>query len=523
MTLNLNNLAEVKGKLARCDTATFRSRGDSYLSFVRQLRIVRFRHLHDLCIDFEHPVTVIAGTNTIGKTSLLLLLACSHERFMKVDSTSPTPSLREHSWNDVMSFTSHEAVDEDYVYELEWRVGTEDRTGTGKRLARTGKWGGLGKKDARPDRKSAKIRDREVRLVDLERILPGRSFTSALYRKANEGSAQRLAPDVEKAFAYVFGVTSVELSALGGHINKQCFLISEPERSYSTYNAASGQESVIYLLRDIIESPSDTLVLIDEVEAGFHPSVQRRLADVIQYIAWRDKKQFVITTHSPTLLTSFPARSRRFIESKGTGFRVIKGISAAAARSKMDSIGYPLVRLYCEDELAAFLIRKILIAMADEHPFADRLVNIICSGPINAVKNDYVRDSRNFSQMTNRVGYCAVFDGDHKDHPEFSNYFENPNELVTFLFPYEAPEKFLVRAYLREHSSPELEAGLAHNDHHTLFQVMVNLGLAADAAEARGLCYSAFEVQPEYTKHSRDLEDFLTRVLTHFTEVVDES
>ena len=277
---------------------------------------------------------------------------------MKVDSTAPAGQLREHNWRDVLAFTNHETSTQDYSYRLEWRVGTSNRSGEGKRLASSRAWSGLGKRSSDTSRINAKIRDREVRFIDLERVLPGRSFSNALYRKANAANAERLDSEVEQAFSYVFGVQGVELSEVGSHINKSCFLISNTDESYSSYNAASGEEAVIYLLKDIFYCPSDSLILIDEIEAGFHPSVQRKLADIIQYISWRDKKQFIITTHSPTLLSALPGKSRRFIEKNNDGFRVISRISPHAARSKMDAVGYPLLILYCED-LRDFLIRVV--------------------------------------------------------------------------------------------------------------------------------------------------------------------
>lgn len=521
MTLNLQNIDDAKRKLEACNTSVFNDAGSSFTVFINELKVNSFRHLSDLTIDFEHPITVIAGTNKIGKTSLLLLLACSHERFMKLDSTTPAPSLREHAWSDVLSFTSHETVNNDYSYELKWRVGTDNRSGEGKRLASTKAWSGLGKKSSDTSRMNAKIRDREVRFVDLERVLPGRSFSNALYRKANSAPKVRLNSEVEQAFSYVFDLTAVEINEVGGHINKSCFMISGPEESYSTFNAASGEESVIYLLKDLIECPNNSLILIDEIEAGFHPSVQRKLADIVQYVAWRDKKQFVITTHSPTLLSAFPGKSRRFIERTQDGFRVIREISHHAARSKMDSVGYPLVRLYCEDDLAAFLIRKALVKAAQQYPQFERLVNIITSGPIDQVKNDYTRHKRNFRQYSNRIGFCAVFDGDHKDHPDYSDYFDNTTEKAMFIYPYDAPEKFLVRAYLNATPHNELRAAFEHSDHHSLFQAMVNLGLATDVSDARTLCYAAFSASPEFAKHEQELRDFLIQVVTEFSNLSD--
>lgn len=519
--LQLQNIEEKKAQLDNCNAWLFQSADNSFRHFVKKITVESFRHIENLDIEFEHPVTVIAGTNKIGKTSILLLLACSFERFMKADSTSPAGEIREHAWKDVLSFTAHETASNDYTYQLEWRVGTQDRSGEGKRLASSKAWSGLGKKSADLTRINAKIRDREVRLIDLERILPGRSFSNALFRKANEAEIVRVDEEVEQAFSYVFDDSPVQIYEAGRRINKTCFLISHGDVAddYSSFNAASGEEAVIYLLQDILGAPHDSLILIDEVEAGFHPSVQRKLADLIQYVSWRDKKQFIISTHSSTFLSSFPPKSRRFLEVVGGKYRSIARISHQAARSKMDSIGYPIMRCYCEDELAAFLIQKAMAQVSLEHPHFSRLVNLIQSGPINEVKNDYIRHKRNFGQYRNRIGYGAVFDGDHIDHPEYSSYFGNNDENVQFLYPYDAPEKFLIRAYLSQHPNAQLRSALDHSDHHSLFQQMVNLGIAADIPDARGQCYTAFENSPEFTKHYAELRDFLVRTVRKFSEM----
>lgn len=522
MTLELQNIDEAKKKLERCDTAVFSDVGSSYKYFVRQMKINSFRHINNLSISFEHPVTVIAGTNKTGKTSLLLLLACSHEQFKKVDSTSPTPSLRDHSWNDVISFTSHESSSNNYSYELEWRVGSQNRRGEGKRLITSKAWSGLAKKSSDISRLNAKIRDREVRLIDLERMLPSRSFTNALFRKANSANRERLNVDIEEAFAYIFDLVEVEIYAVGSHINKSCFLVSRQNSpTYSTFNAATGEESLISLLRDVIDSPKYSLILIDEIEAGFHPSVQRKLADLIQYIAWQHKKQFVITTHSPTTVSAFSSKSRRFIERNGNDYRVYSGISPQAARSKMDIVGYPLVQLYCEDDLASFLIKQVLKKMSRTQPFFHRVFNIVESGPIDQVKNDYVRHQRNFKQFAGRLGFCAVFDGDHIAHIGYRIYDQNPEEQTLFLYPHEAPEKFLVRSYLSVNNNEALAAALAHADHHTLFDKMTELGIASDNNDALSQCYRAFEQSLHYARHEAEMQDFLLRINTYFSELSD--
>lgn len=317
--LNLQNIVAAKNNLLYYDPTTFAGNQNSFRYFLNRIKINSFRHVSDLDFTFDHPITVISGTNKIGKTSLLLLIACSHENFMKFDSTKPETDFRRHTWRDVLNFTSHESATRNYSYELFWRVGNDNRTGEGKRAATKRSWTGLGKASSDLTRINAQIRDKQVRLIDLERLLPARNFSNSLIRKISSAPQIRLHPDIEQAFNYIFELTTlVQIYKIGSHINKVAYLLTPPVAAgaepYSSYNAASGEESLLNILVDIFEAPMDSLILIDELEAGIHPNIQRRLADVIQYISWHHKKQFILTTHSPSLMASFPQKSRKFID-----------------------------------------------------------------------------------------------------------------------------------------------------------------------------------------------------------------
>jgi AAA domain, putative AbiEii toxin, Type IV TA system len=521
VALQIQNLSSAKRKLVNCDVTAFDNPNQSFTWFVRSIHIARFRHIVDLPLDFTHPITAIAGVNRSGKTSVLLLIACSHEQFLRPDASSSSIGTRDHGWNDVLSFTSHENVNADYQYEMTWRRAAQTFQGTGKRLHTSRAWSGLGKKSSDPSRMNAKIRQREVRLVDLERLLPARAFSDSLFRKANAATAAPLNPDIAQAFAYIFDTQVTSIAEAGQHLNRRCFVITRAGAVYSTYNAASGEEAVIYLLKDLIESPSNSLILIEEIEAGIHPSVLRKVIDIVHIVAWRDKKQVIFTTHSPTALSAVDSKSRRFIEVVNGQWRCSSGISMQAASSKMDSVAHPLVQLYCEDDLAQFLISQQLVALSTTESYLQRLVNVVPSGPIDQVKNDYTRHKRNFVHLRVKLGYCAVFDGDYKNDPSYSNYHENAQEFTAFIYPYDKPEKFLVRAYLMTNPNESLEAALQHTDHHTLFNQMVELGLATDAKDARGICFTAFRNTPEYQKHSEDLQSLIRRAITHFTALPD--
>lgn len=515
--MDFTKIHKIKEKLDNCDVSGFRNAEESFVRFVESIEVENFRRLKNLTLEFRHPITAICGQNRIGKTSILLLLACSHEDFLRLDSSKPEPTWRHHNWKDVLAFTNYETERNDYIYRLKWRVGVKRHEGEGKRLATSKAWSGLGKRAA--DRINAKIRGREVRLIDLERILPARSFSASLLRKVAQGEVVDLSDDISRAFCYVLEAPFDEhfkISEVAGHVNKRCYLISDKAHAYSSFNAASGEESLINLLRDVIEAPRESLILIDELEAGLHPSVQRRVADVLSMVAWLHKKQFVITTHSATLIDAFPPVSRQFIEMGEAGFRVIRQIAPETAMSKMDSIGHPLVHLYCEDDLAQFLVKKVLLEITRIHPYFDRLFDVVLSGGAGHIKTDFLRHKNKFSQVKNRHGFGAVFDGDMFGKQEFKGIVQDEN--VHFMWPREAPEVALVKAYLAENKSAALQSALENANPHELFQRMVDLGFAADKHDARSVCYASFERSVEYSDFFQGLRDYVLGLAARFSD-----
>ena len=517
--MDFTNINSKIAKLNACDVNTFQTSQNSFTHFALELKVERFRHLSEVMLPLNHPVTVLAGTNKIGKTSLLLLLACSHEKFMRLDASKPEPTWREHAWKDVLTFTKHETETNDYTYSMKWRLANKSQTGEGKRLASSKSWSGLGKK-SKEVRRNAKIKDREVRLIDLDRLLPARSFSASLLRKSGNSTLTKMSDELAKAFCYVLDFpysSGFEISEVGGHVNKRCYLIDSHSHSYSSYGAASGEEALINLLRDILDAPDGSLILIDEIEAGFHPAVQRKLVKVICQIAWEQKKQFVVTSHSSTIIDAVPEKSRKFIENHNGHYRTISGIAPQSALSKMDSIGHPLVRLFCEDDLAAFLIKKVATVVSKEDKNFKRLFEIIRSGPANMVKTDYERHKHFFDQLRNKIGYCAVFDGDHRNKDGYKELADT-DEFVHFLKPDTAPEVALAEAYLASNPNDELKAFLDSDNHHAFFQKMVDMDLVADKWDARNKCYTAFEVSPEYDTHFEALKAFLIETAAHFSE-----
>ena len=165
--------------------------------FLRNIKLSPFRHISDLTINFVHPISVIAGTNRSGKSTILMALACSHFDFKKRNVHNG--KLERHTWSSIMQFTSHDKQVMDWTYSITYKIGEKELTKQGQRKALTKKWNGIGKKESQ-------FTEREVIFLDLDRILPPRNFGRAIYYKAKNSSITSIStsnvPRIEKCLSY---------------------------------------------------------------------------------------------------------------------------------------------------------------------------------------------------------------------------------------------------------------------------------------------------------------------------------
>ena len=54
-----------------------------YPLFFDKIKFEKFRHIENLEVSFNNPISVISGTNKSGKTTILLSIACSHYNFKR--------------------------------------------------------------------------------------------------------------------------------------------------------------------------------------------------------------------------------------------------------------------------------------------------------------------------------------------------------------------------------------------------------------------------------------------------------
>ncbi len=432
--------------------------------FVTELEFDKFRHINKLEVKFHHPISVISGVNRVGKSTILMALACSHVRFMKRNPNNGT--LERQTWSSLMQFTSKDIQSVDWTYYMSYKTGAKKGPKKrGQRKASTKKWNGIAKKEGQFD-------ERLVVMTDLDRCLPARFYSSSLFNKSKNAHSNQIATSKSQLIAVYMSYILEEqftLMKLASHQDKDVFTY-QSNHEYSSYNAATGEETLIRIILDAVEAEKKSLILIDEIELGLHPKIQRRLMDVLYHIAREDEKQFILTTHSATILSSVPNKSRIFLDKKGDGNIVaLHGISVNQALSKMDSLSYPLIDLYCEDDIAEKVIQCALREMQKTDKDIMNVVNIIKSGASNIVYSDFSSHLRLMPHKKVKTGCGCILDGDQVGDTRFKEH----SSKIHFLLGNDSPEKILVSAYEEAYPNTSLNYHINSSNNHSLFDKMV--------------------------------------------------
>ncbi len=83
-------------------------------------------------------------------------------------------------------------------------------------------------------------------------------------------------------------------------------IFNEANSQYSEAVAGSGEVSVVSTVMEILESPDDGLILLDEPEVSLHPAAQRMFRELLLEKCSKSGCQVVLTTHSPFFIDGMP-------------------------------------------------------------------------------------------------------------------------------------------------------------------------------------------------------------------------
>ena len=317
--------------------------------FLAEIHLEGIRGIDDIRVVFDYPVSVIAGGNASGKSTVLFAAACAY----KVPGAGVKDFVPSTLFPDYRPKLGRRE-DEKGEIVIEFDYSTPDGRRS-MRWRRSKGWNRsfLGRKNASQPERPIYLRTlsnlsnpSEVRGVLSMSRLSSEPLESPLTASQIE-FAQRMLP-----FRYS------EVVHLSSGSKNLLFAAQEGGASYSELHMAAGERAILRLSQEIAQLEG-ALVLIDEVEAGLHPWVQQLLMLQLQQLALRNDLQIIVTSHSPVVLDSVPAHGRIFLERDERGRVAVRPAYRDVVQDALYGRSGDALNLLCEDDAAEGILHGI--------------------------------------------------------------------------------------------------------------------------------------------------------------------
>ena len=426
--------------------------------FLAEVSIDGIRGINDLRVGFDYPVSVIAGGNASGKSTVLFAAACAYkvpgagvrdfvpstlfpDYRLRVGARQAPSGATRASLPRRTLFPDYRPVGERQDGRPKTTIEFQYATPEGRRAMRWQRskaWSRnfLGRRGGKQPERPVYLRTlsnlsnpSEVRSVlgmSQLRVAPAESPLTAL----QVDFAQRMLP-----FDYA---TVVRLSS-----GAKSLLFAEQASgaAYSELHMAAGERAVLRLAAEIAQL-RDALVLIDEVEAGLHPWVQQLLMLQLQQLALLNNLQVLVTTHSPVVLECVPENGRVFLERDESGKVAVVPAYRDLVQDALYGRSDESLNVLCEDDAAEGILQGVLDDLLPKHRVRRESVRI----GRDTGANEFPAHATAFRKFGQIESFVFVLDGDKRDSriaSEIRSRAQRDDVPVFYLPGDQAPEMWV--------------------------------------------------------------------------------
>ncbi|MCY4234303.1 MAG: AAA family ATPase [Bacteroidetes bacterium] len=407
--------------------------------FLLEVSLNGLRAIDDLQVSFEYPVSVIAGGNATGKSTVLFAAACAYRvPNSGVRDFVPSTLFPDFRPKSGVRYDERSKVNLDYHY----------ATPTGRQSMRWQRIKGWNRSYF--GRKNAIQPERPVYLRTLSNLSNPSEVRGVLSMSRMKGIpeespltplqiefAQRMLP-----FQYsdVVDLTNGSKSLM--------FAAQKGGASYSELHMAAGERALLRLAKEIANLEG-ALVLIDEVEAGLHPFVQQLLMLQLQELALRRNLQIIVTSHSPVVLDSVHPLGRIFLEREPGGSVAVRSAYKDVIQNALYGQSSHQLNILCEDNIAEAILRGIFDVLIPRLRIRMETIKI----GRNTGAGEFPTHAKAFKSFGMVENFVFVLDGDQQKDIMTSKIREaaNYNVPVLFLPGSEGPETW-IWSKLRTHT-----------------------------------------------------------------------
>ncbi len=399
--------------------------------FLDEVYLDGIRGLEKLRVIFDYPVSVVAGGNATGKSTVLFAAACAY----KVPGAGPREYVPSTLFPD---FRPKQGARQDRRDEVVLRF--EYSTPDGRRSMQWRRVKGwnrsfLGRKHARQPERSLYLRT----LSNLSNPSEVRGVLSMSRAKTAFRETPLTASQIRFA-RQVLPFHYEEVVELASGRKNLLFAARRGGAEYSELHMAAGERAILRLCQEIAQLEG-ALVLIDEVEAGLHPWVQQLLMLHLHELALRRDLQIIVTSHSPIVLNSVPPNARIFLDRNTAGRIVVRPPYRDLVQDALYGRADDSLNILCEDDTAEAILEGVLDHLRLRWTIKRTAVRIGRDTGANEFST-HAAAFRKFGQIQN---FVFVLDGDARDPNVRQKIRHNAGIEVPVLYlpGQEAPEAWV--------------------------------------------------------------------------------
>ena len=367
---------------------------------LEEVHIKRLRGIWDVRFPFEYPVSVLAGPNGCGKSTVLFACACAYD--------VPGRGQRDFGPSSLFpNFTSRQqAVSSDAAQDTELEFNylhQGERVSMSWRRRRSWKRSFSGRNGGRQPQ-------RQVYLRTLANLTNPSEVRSVLQLGRKQVRTETISAELLIFAHRILPWRYRNLDLISGPASDLLFAEVEGlgETRYSEFHMSSGERSILRISKDISRL-ENALVLIDEIDTGLHPYTQQQAMLELQRSALRQRLQIVVASHSPVVLDSVPPEARMFLDRDAETGQVRRALpyrdifQRALYGQSRDQLS-----ILCEDVVAEGVLRGVLDVLNVE---LGLLHGDVVIGR-NTGRDEYPGHVRTLAKFDKLSGFILVLDGD---------------------------------------------------------------------------------------------------------------
>ena len=438
--------------------------------FLSEIRLDGTRGIKNLKVRFDYPVSVIAGGNASGKSTVLFAAACAY----KVPGAGVKDFVPSTLFPD---YRPKKGSRGDHRNKVELAFEYETPSGHSSMQWRRSKgWNRSfgGRKNPRQPERTVYLRT----LSNLSNPSEVRGVLSMSRSAQLPKETALTASQVELAHQMLpFRYSEVvNLSSSG---NKGLlFAAQNGGGAYSELHMSAGERAILRLSREIAQLQG-ALILIDELEAGLHPWVQQLLMAQLQDLALRNDLQVIVTTHSPVVLDSVPPHGRIFLHrDEGTGEVAVRPAYRDIIQNALYGRSGDALNLLCEDKAAEGVLQGVLDVLLPELEIRTESVRI---GPDTGA-DEFASHAAAFRKFGQIKSFVFVLDGDKRGSVAEERLRKHAEGDSVFFLPGALPEAWVWQVLRQCSADAAKEMGLGKEE---LVTKLGQLDALYDAAAGR--------------------------------------